>query len=222
MEKSTAMNQIRVMLADDHPVVRSGIRNLLEWESDIMVVGEASNGKDALRLVEELQPAVLVLDMELPEMSGVEVARELARTKQPVRVLALSAYDDEHYIIETLGAGAAGYLTKDEAPEQIVEAVRGVARGEDGWLSRRVTLKVVRSIRPGSRGAGAAHGLSERELEVLALLARGLDNGEIARELVIAEGTARNHVTNIYGKLGVRGRHKAIQWARQHGVGSSR
>lgn len=216
------MSAIRVVLADDHPVVRSGIRTLLDGADDIQVVGEASDGAEALQLVEELEPDILLLDMELPVVSGVDVARKLAKTERWVGVLALSAHDDEHYIIETLGAGVSGYLTKDEAPEQIVEAVRGVARGENGWLSRRVTAKIVSRVRPTARGLGLVRRLSERELEVLSLMARGLDNEEIAEELVISHGTVKNHVTSIYGKIGVRSRPKAIAWAREHGVGRTR
>jgi DNA-binding NarL/FixJ family response regulator len=134
------MAAIRVALTDDHPKVRASIRHLLEQAMDIVVVGEASDGAEALRLVADLAPDILLLDVEMPGMSGVEVARRLKAAGAPVRVLALSAYDDEQYVGELLATGAAGYLTKDEAPEAIVEAVRGVARGEKGWFSRRTAL----------------------------------------------------------------------------------
>ena len=133
-----AMTSIRVALADDHQVVRIGVRSILEKAPDIVVVGEANNGMGALRLVAELAPDILLLDIEMPGMTGVEVARYLQANGSPVRVLALSAYDDAQYIAALLASGAAGYLTKDEAMEMIVDAVRGVARGEQGWLSARV------------------------------------------------------------------------------------
>lgn len=136
------MDNIRVILADDHVVVRIGIRNLLSRSPDITVVGEASNGLEAIQLVDELEPDVLLLDMEMPIMDGVEVARQLRKKKSPVHVLALSAYNDKQYILSMFDQGAAGYLTKDEAPENIIEAVRGVAAGQQGWMSRKVAARL--------------------------------------------------------------------------------
>jgi DNA-binding NarL/FixJ family response regulator len=140
------MRPIRVALADDHQVVRIGVRSMLEKALDIVVVGEASDGAEALRLVAELAPDILLLDVEMPGMSGVEVARRLQASGSPVRVLALSAYDDAQYIAGLLASGAAGYLTKDEAIELIVDAVRGVARGERGWLSTRVRSSAGKAV----------------------------------------------------------------------------
>ena len=140
------MKTIRVVLAEDHPVVREGIRTLLERALDLVVVAEASDGQEALRLVEEMAPDVLLLDMEMPGLTGVEVARRLQAARSPVRILALSSHDDDQYIFGLLEAGAAGYLLKEEAPEAIVAAVRGVARGEVGWLSRSVAQKVMRRM----------------------------------------------------------------------------
>ncbi len=131
------MENIRVVIADDHAVMRVGIRNILARSKEIVIVGEASNGKEALDLVCVKNPDVLILDMEMPVMSGVEAARQLQEQRSPVRILVLSAYDDRQYILEMLNMGAAGYLIKDEAPEIIVEAVKGVAQGETGWVSRR-------------------------------------------------------------------------------------
>jgi DNA-binding NarL/FixJ family response regulator len=136
------MAPIRVVLADDHVVVRIGIRNLLSRSPDITVIGEASNGVEAIQLVNELRPDVLLLDMEMPELDGVEVARRLRTTKAPVKILALSAYNDKQYILSMFDQGASGYLTKDEAPEKIIEAVRGVANGEQGWMSRKVAARL--------------------------------------------------------------------------------
>lgn len=208
------MRLLRVVLADDHPIVRSGIRVLLESAPDITVVGEASGGVEALRLVVELVPDVLLLDMEMPDLSGVEVARQLKSAGSPVRILALSAYDDGQYILELLAIGAAGYLTKEEAPEAIVDAVRGVARGEEGWLSRRAAASMVAWTRRDQAGGAL---LTERETEVMRLLARGWTNNHIADELSLSERTVRFHLRNIYDKLGVDSRGEAIAWAFREG-----
>lgn len=214
------METIRVVLADDHPVLRSGVRSALDRAPGIEVVGEGSDGEDALRLAQELRPDVLLLDMEMPRKPGVEVARELTDAGSPVRVLALSAYDDEEYVLGLLSTGAAGYLTKEEAPQTIVEAVRGVARGEEGWLSRRATARVVRQTGRSAQGSPRVRApmLSERELEVLRLLAKGSDNTRIAAVLYISEGTVKNHITNIYAKAGLRSRAEAVAWAWQSGL----
>ena len=201
------METIRVILADDHPVVREGIRSLLEQAPDILVVAEASDGAEALHLAEELTPDVLLLDMEMPGVTGVEVARRLRAAGSPVRVLALSAYDDEQYIFGLLEAGAAGYLLKDEAREGIVAAVRGVARGEEGWLSRPVAEKVMQRIGKGTEGVCP---LTGRELDVLRLLAQGWTNARIAEELGVGERTVKFHMENLLGKLGVDSRTEAV------------
>lgn len=136
------MDKIRVVIADDHTIMRVGIRNILSRSKEIAVIGEASNGAEAIALVKELAPDVLVLDMEMPIMDGVEVARRLQASSSPVRILVLSAYDDRQYILEMLNMGAAGYLIKDEAPEVIVDAVQAIAGGEKGWISRKAAVRV--------------------------------------------------------------------------------
>lgn len=129
---------IRVLVADDHPMLRRGMRTFLEKAGDIEVVGEAADGREALNLAKKLPADVLLLDVEMPEMDGMQVAREINKNEIPVRILALSAYDDNQYVLGMLACGAAGYLTKDEAPGLVVTAIRRVAAGEEGWLSRRV------------------------------------------------------------------------------------
>jgi DNA-binding NarL/FixJ family response regulator len=207
------MDKIRILLIDDHPIVRSGIRMLLEQVDDIAVVGEADRGTHAIDLVKRLKPDVLILDVEMPDKSGVEVAREICAAQLPVRILALSAHDDEQFILSLLSSGAVGYLTKEEALDTIVDAVRGVARGEEGWLSRRAAARMAAHTRKDH--TDSIH-LTEREEEVLRLLSRGWSNDHIAAELHLSERTVRFHLSNIYGKLEVSSRAEAIHWALTH------
>jgi DNA-binding NarL/FixJ family response regulator len=139
-------DRIRVVLADDHSGVRSGIRFLLEREPGITVVGEGTNGLEAMQLVEKLHPDILLLDIEMPGLNGIEVAKQLREQASNVQILALSSYDQSEYILEMLDLGAAGYLVKDEAPELLVEAVKGISRGETGWFSRRVKRRIANRI----------------------------------------------------------------------------
>lgn len=208
--KPSMNKKIRVLMIDDHPIVRSGIRMLLEKAGDIEVVGEAERGDDAVGLLKRLKPDVLLLDMEMPGKTGVEVAREVEAARLPVRVLALSAHDDEEYIMNLLANGAAGYLTKEEALDTIVDAVHGVANGEEGWLSRRAAARMATMTRKRQRDI---IDLTDREEEVLKLVAEGWTNNRIASELALSERTVRFHLTNIYDKLGVTSRAEAISWA---------
>lgn len=148
----TNINITRIVLADDHDKVRNGIRNLLEHTQDILVVGEASNGAEAVKLVETLSPDILLLDMEMPIMNGTQVAMELKRKELPVKILALSAYDDQQYILSMLSLGAAGYLTKEEVPEILIKAIRGIAQGQQGWISRRAANNIPTGVNIKKRG----------------------------------------------------------------------
>ncbi len=207
--------KIRVILADDHPVVRAGIRALLERADDILVVAEASKGDEVFSLIEKLAPDVLLLDMEMPGLSGVEVAMQLKRDATPVRVLALSAYDDEQYIRNLLLNGAAGYLTKEEAAESIIDAVRGVARGEEGWFSRRAIAQLSALTR---QDPHHEKDLTNREYDVLRLVATGKTNLEIGHELGISEKTVEKHMGALFAKLKVASRVEAAVLAVQRGL----
>lgn len=209
------MEKIRVILADDHPVVRTGIRTLLERADDILVVAETGKGDEVFALIEQLSPDVLLLDMEMPGLSGVEVAMRLKQHAAPVRVLALSAYDDEQYIRNLLLNGAAGYLTKEEAAESIVDAVRGVARGEEGWFSRRAIAQLSALTRQEGQ---ESKDLTNREREVLRLVAAGKTNQEIGLELGISEKTVEKHIGALFAKLKVASRVEAAVLAVQRGL----
>jgi DNA-binding NarL/FixJ family response regulator len=208
------MTAIRVVLADDHPVTRQGIRNLLDKAVDIEVVGETDDGVEALHLAQELAPDVLLLDMEMPGLKGVEVAQKLRAAGSAVRVLALSAHDDKEYIQGLLASGAAGYLIKEELPQTIVEAVRGVARGEQGWVSRQVAAQMTAWTQEES----AKQELTKREREVLQLVVEGKTNQEIALALGISDKTVEKHLEGVYSKLGVASRVEAAVHAVRAGL----
>jgi len=204
------MNPIRVLLVDDHPVVRSGIHGLLEKAMDIEIVGEASSGEEALHLVEETHPDVLLLDMELPDIQGTQVARQIQQLHPKVKIMALSAHDDSVYVRELLEMGAAGYLMKEEAPELIIEAVRGVAQGEQGWVSRRIAAQIASWVQAGGLDK---MDLTLREKEVLRLVVQGKTNQAIAVQLAISEKTVEKYVRAIFNKLNVTSRVEAAVYA---------
>ncbi len=211
------MMNIRVILADDHPIVRGGIRNLLEKAPDIEIVGEAHDGIEALHLVKTLKPDVLLLDMEMPGLKGVDVARQLKDANLPTRILALSAYDDKEYILGLLAAGAVGYLTKEEVPETIIEAVRGVAHDERGWVSRRVVAQMADWTR-GDKTSSATAALTNRENEVLKWVVAGKTNQEIGLKLGISDKTVEKHLIAVFKKLGVASRVEAAVLAVKEGL----
>lgn len=201
---------IRVLLADDHPVVRSGIRKLLSRDSEIEVVGEATNGEETMAMVEALSPDVLLLDMEMPVMDGVMVTSQVRKQFPFVKILVLSGYEDRAYVLEILQMGASGYLTKDEAMDTIIDAVKGVSRGEVGWLSRRVSALISTWMR---KEEPQSQKLTQRELEVLRLVAMGKTNQRIAMELHISEKTIEKYLESILRKLGVHSRVEAAVYA---------
>lgn len=204
------MTDIRVLIADDHPIVCKGIRDLLNAAVGIKVIGIANSGRQALEMIQESAPDVLLLDMEMPDLSGVEVVKQITAQSIPVRVLGLSSYDDREYISQLLGLGAAGYLIKDEVPDTIVEAVRGVARGETGWVSRKVAARLSQIL---ANDPGSGKDLTPRELDVLRLVVDGKTNAEIGMGLGISEKTVEKHLDSIFRKLGVVSRVEAAVMA---------
>lgn len=210
-ESASAQRSIRVLLADDHAIVRKGIREFLEEDPAISVVAEASDGRDALRLAGEHRPDVAVLDVQMPGMTGIEVTRRIKGLLPQVRVLILTAYDDDPYVFALLRAGADGYILKNADPDELVRAVKATAAGGK-VLAPDIAAKVVAQVTTGKPAAATeqVEPLSERELAVLRLAGRGLTNKAIGVELGISDRTVQGHLANIYGKLGVSSRTEAV------------
>ncbi len=208
-----------VVIVDDHPIVRAGMRAILETEADIHILGEGASGADALKLFADLHPNVLVLDVQLPDINGLEVTRRLRAQGCETAVLILTVHDDQETIFSLLESGAVGYVLKDEALETLVSAVRAAACGES-WFSPKIASQVMRRAVSHSKvePMELPCPLTPREIEMLRLLARGLDNTAIAQELVVTKRTVQNHISNIYRKLGVTSRTEAMLYALRHGL----
>lgn len=207
---------VRVLLADDHPVLREGIRTVLETNEAIKVVGVAANGREALHLIQDLNPDVVVLDIDMPIMTGIEVVRHLRGQGDLRPILILSAYSDAVYVKRIMELGVSGYLLKVEAPQQIMTAILAVAKGEKGWFSPAIVQTVLVQHKPIEKPSL----LSEREAQVLRLAAEGLTNKKIANNLCISEHTVKNHFTNIHQKIGTTSHAEAISWAWKNGFHS--
>lgn len=222
---------VRVMLVDDQALLRAGIATILGAQSGVVVVGEAGSGREAVALARVLRPDVICMDVQMPEMDGLEATRQIvADPAVCARVLMLTTFNREDYLLEALRAGASGFLLKNSRPEHLVDAIRAVAAG-DALLAPEVTRAVIeRAMSPapppgdgepddGPGGPAAVRGiLTEREVEVLRLVARGLSNDEIAAELVLGRATVKTHVSNVLMKLGLRDRVQAVVFAYEHGV----
>ncbi|MGB9921080.1 MAG: response regulator [Moorellales bacterium] len=206
------MKSIRVLIVDDHQLIREGLLKVLSLHPDIQVVGEAATGDEAIHKAQELEPDVVLLDLNLPGRDGVEVCRLLAGNGS-CRVIALTVYDDEEHVFAAVRAGATGYLLKDVSPDELATAIRAVAGGE-GVMHPRVTGKIMREFnRLSGEQAGPTVPLTPREIEVLRLVARGYSNKDIAAELYISQKTVKNHITNILRKLELEDRTQAAVWA---------
>jgi DNA-binding NarL/FixJ family response regulator len=212
---------VRIVLADDQAMVRSGFRLILEAEGDIEVVGEAGDGEEAVAVTRRLQPDIVLMDVQMPRMDGLEATRRIARDPETgSRVLVLTTFERDDYVFEALRAGASGFMLKNAAPEELVHAVRVVADGE-ALLAPSITRRVIAEYAqrmPPRRADDALERLTEREREVLCLLATGKSNAELAAQLFLGEGTVKTHVSHVLGKLGLRDRVQAVVYAYESGL----
>ena len=209
------MTAIRLLIADDHPIMRDGLRGVFRGDEDFEVAGEASDGAEAVRLAQALQPDVILMDLRMPGMGGVEAITKLRELGHPARVLILTTYDTDRDVVPALEAGATGYLLKDAPRDELIKAVRAAFQGQS-VLAPTVASKLVGLV--GSPGRGGPDHLSPRELEVLKLVADGATNQIAARRLLVSETTIKTHLLHIYTKLGVRDRASAVATAYKRGL----
>ncbi|HET6682863.1 MAG TPA: response regulator transcription factor [Gaiella sp.] len=208
---------IRLLIADDHAVVRTGLRQLAQTLEGVELVGEAANGEEAVSLCEERAPDVVLMDLEMPVLDGIDATRRITDADPRVAVVVLTSFSDRERILGALDAGAIGYLLKDAEPDELERAVRAAARGE-----APLDPRAGRAVLQARNTASPLDGLSDREREVLELVALGLPNKLIARELSISEKTVKTHLTNVFRTIGVTDRTQAALWAERHGLGGPR
>jgi DNA-binding NarL/FixJ family response regulator len=208
---------MRILIADDHVVVREGLSAMLSREGDIEVVGEAQNGKEAIEKARELHPDIVLMDLRMPEVDGIEAMRRIRSENQRVKFIVLTTYDNDEYIFKGIEAGARAYLLKDAPRTELFKAIRAVSRGES-LLEPAIAGKVLDRLAELSRQTQSSEALSDRELEVLTLIAKGASNKLIATSLNIGESTVKTHIQNIFNKLDVRDRTEAVTEAIKKGI----
>jgi len=208
------MTRIRVLVADDHEVVREGTLRMLEREIDIDIVGEAADGLEAVRLVQEIVPDVVVLDVRMPDMNGIEATKQIKRVHPQVRVLIFTAHDDDRYVFPLLDAGANGYVLKTTRQRDLIKAIRDVYQGQTA-LHPEIARRVVERLTHKDKyvGEGMVEALTEREMEVLEAVAKGWSNKDVSEALNISPHTVQVHLSNVFGKLGVKTRTEAVLYA---------
>lgn len=213
--------KIRVLITDDQAIVRKGIQALLATEPNIEVAGEAENGKEAIRQVEKLKPDVILMDLQMPEMGGIEAIGHITSGNPKARILVLTSFATDDKVFPAIKAGALGYLLKDSSPEELIQAIRQVYRGESS-LHPTIARKVLQELSrpPAPEQVPTSEPLTEREVDVLRLVARGMGNQQIADQLIISEATVRTHVSNILSKLHLASRTQAALYALQKGLAS--
>ena len=209
---------ITILIVDDHALLRQGIRKVLEFESDLSVIGEAGDGEEAVKMALELKPDVVLLDVNMPKKNGLEVTKELRQLNSSSKIVLLTIHDDEHYVIEVIKAGATGYLLKDIDPGMLIKAIRSVHGGDSfiyPTLARRLFYDAGPSDKPSEpvRVRGSQDSLTVREVEVIKLIGQGLSNQEMAQKLYLSEKTVKNHLTNIFRKINVSDRTQAVIYA---------
>lgn len=211
------MEAIKILIVDDHPVVREGISAMLTREHDFKIVGEASNGLEALEKAHQLSPDIILMDLRMPEMDGVEAITRIKQAKPDIKFIILTTYSDDEYIFKGIAAGARAYLLKDAPRDELFKAVRAVYRGES-LIQPVVASKVLDKLAELARKSPASETLSEREIEVLKLMAKGVSNSNIAEELSITQSTVKTHITSIFQKLNVTTRTEAVTTALKRGI----
>jgi NarL family two-component system response regulator LiaR len=209
---------IRVLIADDHPLVRNGIRLLFETVNDVELVAEAENGAEAVEMAREFRPDIILLDLVMPKMDGLEALGRIMEEDPDAHILVVTSFDDDEHVFPAIKGGALGYILKEASPDLLIQAIRDVHRGEL-WLHPTIARKVIGELaHPAQDLPPTEEPLTQRELEVLGLIARGLSNRDIAAELVLSEATVRYHVTNILSKLHLANRTQAALYALREGI----
>ncbi len=213
------MTRLRIFIADDHAIVREGLRSLLATEPDLELVGEASDGVQAVDKVRALKPDVILLDLMMPRMDGVEAITEIKKNWEEAKIIVLTSFSDDEKVFSAIRSGALGYLLKESSPDELLKAIYSVSRGE-GFLSPGIASKVMREINQPPKLPPTKDPLTGREMEILQHVAQGLTNDEIAEKLVVSERTVRTHVSNILAKLQLANRTQAALYALKEGLAS--